>query len=183
MRACCTHGCQIAVARFLVRMCLALWASGLWLRYAMLQNMIPSFPWITPSRPPPWRNPRKGRDQILPSGNLVHRASQSADDGGALFQYGPRTGCRSFKVQMAKFLSHGYEDEVKEDNLGEEKLRFATCCFCIKRGCVSFARICGITHPNWHTYIFMLPTYATGLFLGYFTPRQCLLVGPPRDSG
>ena len=22
-------------------------------------------------RPPPWRNPRKGRDQILPSGNLV----------------------------------------------------------------------------------------------------------------
>ena len=24
--------------------------------------------------PPPWRNPRKGRDQILPSGNLVLRA-------------------------------------------------------------------------------------------------------------
>ena len=22
-------------------------------------------------RPPPWRNPRKGRDQILPSGNLA----------------------------------------------------------------------------------------------------------------
>ena len=24
-------------------------------------------------RPPPWRNPRKGRDPILPSGNLAHR--------------------------------------------------------------------------------------------------------------
>ena len=31
--------------------------------------MIPSFPWIAPPHPPPWRNPRKGRDQILPSGN------------------------------------------------------------------------------------------------------------------
>ena len=52
-------------------MCLALRASGLWLRYATLQNLIPSFPWIAPPRPPPWRNPRKGRDQILPSGNTV----------------------------------------------------------------------------------------------------------------
>ena len=51
-------------------MCLALRASGLWLRYATLQNLIPSFPWIAPPWPPPWRNPRKGRDQILPSGNL-----------------------------------------------------------------------------------------------------------------
>ena len=51
-------------------MCLALWASGLWLRYTTLQNLIPSFPWIAPPHPPPWRNPRKGRDQILPSGNL-----------------------------------------------------------------------------------------------------------------
>ena len=52
-------------------MCLALRASGLWLRYATLQNLIPSFPWIAPPRPPPWRNPRKGRDQILQSGNLA----------------------------------------------------------------------------------------------------------------
>ena len=44
--------------------------SGLWLRYAALQNLIPSHPWIAPPRPPPWRNPRKVRDQILPSGNL-----------------------------------------------------------------------------------------------------------------
>ena len=50
-------------------MCLALRASGLWLRYATLQNWIPSFPWIAPPRPPPWHNPRKGRDPILPSGN------------------------------------------------------------------------------------------------------------------
>ena len=28
------HGCQMALARFLDRMCLALRASGLWLRYA-----------------------------------------------------------------------------------------------------------------------------------------------------
>ena len=67
------HGCQMAIARFLDRMCLALRASGLWLRYAALQNLIPSFPWIAPPRPPPWHNPRKGRDQILPSGNLARR--------------------------------------------------------------------------------------------------------------
>ena len=38
---------------------------------ARWQNLIPSFPWIVPPRPPPRRNPRKGRDQILPSGNHV----------------------------------------------------------------------------------------------------------------
>ena len=65
------QGCQMAIARFLDPMCLALRASALWLRYATLQNLFPSFPWIAPPpRPPPWRNPRKGRNQILPSGNL-----------------------------------------------------------------------------------------------------------------
>ena len=44
------HGCQMTIARFLDRMCLALRASELWLRYATLQNLIP---------------------QILPSGNLA----------------------------------------------------------------------------------------------------------------
>ena len=63
------HGCQMAIARFLDCMRLALRASGLWLCYAMLHNLIPSFPWIAPPRPPPWRNPRKGRDQILYSGS------------------------------------------------------------------------------------------------------------------
>ena len=38
----------MAIARFLDGMCLALRASGLWLRYATLQNLIPSFPWIAP---------------------------------------------------------------------------------------------------------------------------------------
>ena len=32
--------------------------------------MIPSFPRIVPPRASPWRNPRKRRDQMLPSGNL-----------------------------------------------------------------------------------------------------------------
>merc|ERR550539_1636268 len=41
-------------------MCLALRASGPWLRYAALQNLISSFPWIATPHPPPWRNPRKG---------------------------------------------------------------------------------------------------------------------------
>ena len=60
----------MAIARFLDRMCLALRTSGLWLRYATLQNLIPSFPWIVPPRPPPWCNPRKERDHILISGYL-----------------------------------------------------------------------------------------------------------------
>ena len=45
------HGCQMAIATFLDCMCLALWAEGLWLRHATLQNLIPSFPWIAPG----WR--------------------------------------------------------------------------------------------------------------------------------
>ena len=47
------HGFQMAIARFLDHMCLALRASGLWLRYATLQNLIPSLPWIAPPRPTP----------------------------------------------------------------------------------------------------------------------------------
>ena len=42
------HGCQITIAGFLDRMCLALRASGLWLRYTRLQSLIPSFPRIAP---------------------------------------------------------------------------------------------------------------------------------------
>ena len=55
------RGCQMVIAKFLDRMCLALWASGLWLRYTTLQNLIPSFPRIAPQ---PWRNPRKGNFAI-----------------------------------------------------------------------------------------------------------------------
>ena len=65
------QGCQMAIATFLDPVRLALRASEIWLRYAALQNLIPSFPWIAPPSPPPWRNPRKGRDQILPSGNTA----------------------------------------------------------------------------------------------------------------
>ena len=38
----------MAIARFLNRKCLPLQASRLWLRYAALQNLIPSLPWIAP---------------------------------------------------------------------------------------------------------------------------------------
>ena len=63
------HGCQMAIARILDHMCLALRASGLWLRHATLQNPIPSFHGLR--RAGGWgRNLREGRDQILPSGNL-----------------------------------------------------------------------------------------------------------------
>ena len=41
----------MAIARFLDRMRLTLQASGLWLCYATLQNLIPSFPWIAPPVP------------------------------------------------------------------------------------------------------------------------------------
>ena len=44
----CYHGCQMATDRFLDCMCLALRASGLWLRYNTLQNLIPSFRWLAP---------------------------------------------------------------------------------------------------------------------------------------
>ena len=44
---------------------------GLWLRYATLQNLIPSFPWIAPGWRAWGRNPRKGRDQILQRSHLA----------------------------------------------------------------------------------------------------------------
>ena len=39
--------------------------------------------------PPPWRNPRKGRDQILPSGNLGHRGQEGVLVGQAEEGDGP----------------------------------------------------------------------------------------------
>ena len=41
-------GCQMAIARFLDRMPWPFGLEGLWLRYATLQNLIPSLPWIVP---------------------------------------------------------------------------------------------------------------------------------------
>ena len=49
-------------------------------KVAIWLNLIPSFPWIAPPRPPPWRNPRKGRDQILPSGNHGNSWQQQRTD-------------------------------------------------------------------------------------------------------
>ena len=51
----------MAKAKFLDRMCLAHRATGLWLRYAPLQNLIPSIPWIAH----PALQTRKGRDEIF----------------------------------------------------------------------------------------------------------------------
>ena len=67
------YGCHMAIARFLDRMCLAFRA---WLTMAPLRCAAKFDPFLSldcAPRPPPWRNPRKGRDQILPSGNLVSR--------------------------------------------------------------------------------------------------------------
>ena len=52
---------------------------GLWLRYTTLQNLIPSFPWIAPGMRAWGRNPR-GRDQILPSGNLAEIQEEEEED-------------------------------------------------------------------------------------------------------
>ena len=41
-------------------------------------NLIPSFPWIVPGWRAWGRNPRKGRNLMLPSGNLVQRSPQGS---------------------------------------------------------------------------------------------------------
>ena len=51
------------------RMSLALRASGLWLRYRYASKFDPFLSLDCIPRPPPWCNPRKGRDHILLSGN------------------------------------------------------------------------------------------------------------------
>ena len=56
-----------------------LWAFGLWLRYAMLQNLIPSFPWIAPPHPPPWHNRRKGRDHFCHLATLADRQRRGVE--------------------------------------------------------------------------------------------------------
>ena len=54
--------------------------SGIWtmapLRYAAKFDPFLSLDCVP--RPPPWRNPRKGRDRILPFGNLGRRARASS---------------------------------------------------------------------------------------------------------
>ena len=41
-------------------------------------------------RPPPWRNPRKGRDQILQSGNLEGQRQRGEQDQSAQRPQSPR---------------------------------------------------------------------------------------------
>ena len=81
----------MAIARFLDRLCLALRASGLWLRYATLQNLITSLPWIAPG----WRA------QILPSGNLDLNLPYSH-----ISPFLPPSVCRSFVRSPAPVRSH-----------------------------------------------------------------------------
>ena len=97
----------MAIAEFFDRSCLALRASGLWLRYATLQNLIPSFLWIAPPHPPPWRNPRKGIDPILPSGNLAGMAGPGADwhAGAAEAQNCGRVGGAGAKLRITPTLA------------------------------------------------------------------------------
>ena len=55
--------------------------SGYWTKaYAMLQKFDPFLSLDCAPTPLPWRNPWKGRDQILPSGNLVVRGENGNDD-------------------------------------------------------------------------------------------------------
>ena len=53
-------------------------------KVARWQNLIPSFPWTAPGWRAWGRNPRKGRDQILPSGNTdqVLEDDAAENDGG-----------------------------------------------------------------------------------------------------
>ena len=101
------------IARFLDRMCLALRASGLWLRYAMLQSLIPSFPGIAPPRPPPWHTPRKGRDQILPSGNTVSylNAAVVTAEGQEFFSQ-LQNSCLGFHAELAIDLKYAKSSAV-----------------------------------------------------------------------
>ena len=57
---------------------------------ATLQNWITSFPWIVPPPLQPWRNARKGRDQILPPGNLARRPSKGSRAPTTTLTDGPR---------------------------------------------------------------------------------------------
>ena len=87
-------------------MCLALWASRLWLRYTALQNVIPSFPWIAPA----W-----GRKQILQSGNLdLHQELNG-------FENATFPGILSVSCRIRKNGSQPKEPETKMNSVGGRK--------------------------------------------------------------
>ena len=72
----------MAIAIFLDRMCLALRASGLWLRYAVKFDPFLSLDCASVEG--------VGRNQILPSGNLVDNGNSEADLGGKGPDYDPQ---------------------------------------------------------------------------------------------
>ena len=77
------HGCQMAKARILESYLFGPY--GFWTmalpRYAA--RFDPFLSLDCAPRPPPWHNPRKGRDQILPSGN-TEQGSAAAKAGGGV---------------------------------------------------------------------------------------------------
>ena len=113
------HGCRMAIARFLDRICLALQASGLWLRYATLQNFIPSPMPSTQSKErkelnfaiwQPWKRDRG----ILTEPKELGRKSL-ADGGDAVKETGP-IGTRSKLRETGR-----RRDRQKESCLGSSK--------------------------------------------------------------
>ena len=77
---------------------------------------------VWPPRPPPWPNPRKGRDQILPSGNLDFKNDPSP------LSYTWRHPCGSKRLvwaisgYMEEYFNELKSDDFKIIQLEEDKL-------------------------------------------------------------
>ena len=86
--------------------------SGFWtmapLRYAAKFAVA-----IAPPRPSPWHNPRKGRDQILPSGNLAQEGRDGGgEEEGCIIRGGP--GCYpGSQVQTLRAAGPRWLSELK----------------------------------------------------------------------
>ena len=115
------HGCQMAIAGFLESYVFG--PSGFWtmapLRYAA--KFDPFLSLDCAPRPPPWRNPRKGRDQILPSGN--HGSHRSTDIANATHNFLPPT---STSIRRIPPVPAGHplaiaESETSDRKKGEEE--------------------------------------------------------------
>ena len=75
----------MAIDRFLDRMCLALWDSGLWLRYATLQNLIPFSLWAPTPFHPGTIQGRKGSNFAIwqpCDGYILHAKEHNFGFGG-----------------------------------------------------------------------------------------------------
>ena len=74
----------------------------------------------SPPCPPPWRNPRKGRDQILPSGNLgalTQVATTAAEQDGIEYHRG--LNCSGSDSAVSTWLRSvfGINSEKAEDKV------------------------------------------------------------------